>query len=1009
MPPKKATKVLKKKVVVSESGSNSDTEYDSDDFKVRKESPHVSEEEDEDVSEEEDEDVSEEEDEDVSEEEDEEKSNYSIKSKSPLPSPKRVAKPKVIANDDEWESDFSSDSEHRKEKLAIKNIKVNKPKVVEEDDWDSEEDEEAEEIKGSKNKIVKDSVTNKDDDKIKFSDNSNLLTDDNDKIMQPSSIKTQLMNHQRSIIKKMIDVERNGELILDKVGISNAEKMKKDSDNDRRRWWGRDQGFFSHVNNPDEIKIKTDFAILGDMVGAGKTLDIVTLLTINNKIKENEFRANGNEHYTVTVSKKKGTENKKLNTNIIVVPSKILFQWKKAFEDNSKLKVYSIGTEKEIDNLLIKKYEDIELKIVEIYKEFDVGHNRYYGYRNNRNNQEEKKVYRYFDEYERKKGGTTWSKKVNGKPQIGYYGGPTRTNVSNYTKYNKLLKAVKFKETNDTDKSREIIVSSQKLIDTKLNVNKIKNLDVLLIKDTMFKRILVYMEDYAWKRFIVDEADTIQYSPGLEQSIKSTFKWFITGTPSGLQASKPFFKSYFGERFKYEFLTLKNLNSYVKNSIILPPPKRFIIKCLTPREINIIKNFVSPGIMQMINAGNTDEAIKALNCNVDTEENIFIVLTRQISEKLDNYRIEYESESRKHYQNKAEKETKLKRINGYIKKTEEKLKDINDKIKGLSDECCPVCLGDYEDGNKTILKCCNAMYCFECITSMLGEKRQATCPQCDQNILQQDMIVINNNADKPKQKKKIKKDEVKEKMEALKDIIMNKKDGSFLIFANFENTFSKIETELKQINVPYYILKGQGSVVQKYITDFKEKRVNVLMLNAKFFGAGMNLQMTTDIIMFHRFTYEMEEQIVGRAQRLGRDIKSILSVYYLVHDNEKQTFENNFSFKDQFVGINDLVEDIKNKKTDKTLLLENESDEETEEESEEESDEETEEESEEESDEETEEELDNEEDELENVIDNITKLDQNNKKQIKKKNTIKDVVIGEDSDNDEECESINME
>ena len=29
------------------------------------------------------------------------------------------------------------------------------------------------------------------------------------------------------------------------------------------------------------------------------------------------------------------------------------------------------------------------------------------------------------------------------------------------------------------------------------------------------------------------------------------------------------------------------------------------------------------------------------------------------------------------------------------------------------------------------------------------------------------------------------------------------------------------------------------------IEDFKEKRVRVLMLNAEFFGAGMNLQMTT--------------------------------------------------------------------------------------------------------------------------------------------------------------------
>jgi hypothetical protein len=402
----------------------------------------------------------------------------------------------------------------------------------------------------------------------------------------------------------------------------------------------------------------------------------------------------------------------------------------------------------------------------------------------------------------------------------------------------------------------------------------------------------------------------------MERLSKSKFKWFITGTPSGLKTPKPFFKKYFGNDFEYKFMTIKNTNTYVNQSIILPPPKRFIIKCLTPREINIIKNFISPGIMQMVNAGNTNEAIRALNCNVDTEDNIFKVLTRQINDKLRNYRIEYDSEKKKKYQIKADKEIKLKRITGYIKKTEEKLKDIKDKIYGLNDEYCLVCMDKFEE-NKTILQCCNTMFCFDCITVTLGEGRKNTCPGCMQKITQNDIHVINHDV-----KKNIEKEEelIKDKMDALREIIINKKDGSFIIFANYTETFTKIEKELTKINVPYHILKGQESTVNKYISDFKEKKVNVLMLNAKFFGAGMNLEMTTDIIMYHRFTDEMEEQIIGRAQRLGRDIKLPLNVYYLVHDNEKQTFKNNFCFKDKIIGINDLVEDIKNNNSNIDVL-----------------------------------------------------------------------------------------
>ena len=50
------------------------------------------------------------------------------------------------------------------------------------------------------------------------------------------------------------------------------------------------------------------------------------------------------------------------------------------------------------------------------------------------------------------------------------------------------------------------------------------------------------------------------------------------------------------------------------------------------------------------------------------------------------------------------------------------------------------------------------------------------------------------------------------------------------------------------------------------------------------FGSGLNLQMTTDIIIYHKLTKSMEEQVIGRAQRIGR-IDS-LKVTYLQFDRE---------------------------------------------------------------------------------------------------------------------------
>mgnify|MGYP007063469260 CR=1 FL=1 len=42
--------------------------------------------------------------------------------------------------------------------------------------------------------------------------------------------------------------------------------------------------------------------------------------------------------------------------------------------------------------------------------------------------------------------------------------------------------------------------------------------------------------------------------------------------------------------------------------------------------------------------------------------------------------------------------------------------------------------------------------------------------------------------------------------------------------------------------------------------------------------------MTTDIIIYHKLTKSMEEQVIGRAQRIGR--KDSLKVTYLQFDSE---------------------------------------------------------------------------------------------------------------------------
>jgi len=62
------------------------------------------------------------------------------------------------------------------------------------------------------------------------------------------------------------------------------------------------------------------------------------------------------------------------------------------------------------------------------------------------------------------------------------------------------------------------------------------------------------------------------------------------------------------------------------------------------------------------------------------------------------------------------------------------------------------------------------------------------------------------------------------------------------------------------------------------------------MLNAINYGSGLNLHMATDIVIYHELDIELETQVIGRAQRLGRT--EPLNVYYLQNDNEKVNCKN---------------------------------------------------------------------------------------------------------------------
>jgi len=374
------------------------------------------------------------------------------------------------------------------------------------------------------------------------------------------------------------------------------------------------------------------------------------------------------------------------------------------------------------------------------------------------------------------------------------------------------------------------------------------------------------------------------------------------------------------ECYRGLYSVVRNNNKFVEYSINIPPPNIHYLECYTPPHLSAIKNAISKEALKAFNAGDSDKAIEILGCSGSSEENIVSDLTKKfhkeikdlenkLKDKKDSvkkYKVEYDNvvelinaSGLSATENSVQldviimstletKKDDIKRqignMRSNIRLTKTKISNLKGKIEGISSRIknteskqCPICYCDFS--NPCITPCCNNVFCIECITMALASSAKKECPLCRKTINIKDMsLIINSDAVEEKQER------LKTKLEYLLEIIKSKPDKRFMVFSEFNSTLSNITTEFLANDIRYSSIKGHSTTISRTLTDFKDKKFNVLLLNAVHFGAGLNLQFTDEIIIWHRMSSDLECQVIGRAQRLGRKLP--LDITYLCYDNE---------------------------------------------------------------------------------------------------------------------------
>lgn len=461
---------------------------------------------------------------------------------------------------------------------------------------------------------------------------------------------------------------------------------------------------------------------------------------------------------------------------------------------------------------------------------------------------------------------------------------------------------------NNTNLTAEYISSNKQLHNTLFDKQ------IILLSSTFYNKFATHIriKKYIFSRIFFDEADSIKI-PNCEE-IKTYFTWFVTSSisnlifPNGAYAynennnlkkisgikHKGFIKNtfsdiknltdYFDITFS-KYIFLKNSDSLIQKSLLMDDPLVFNIRCQNTKIINILKSLISESIQQMIYAGDIKSAINEINIIKTNETNLIKLVANDLLLELKNKEIDLESISKKIYRDINKQVDDINNIKSEINIINSKINDIKNRMNANNID--PI---TYEEiNNLVILKCCKQSFDFESITSYITSNIQAdiTCPICRSIINNNDLIIVDNEATINLEPQPI-DFKYSDKPHKLNNILNNniQSNGRIIIYSQYSNTWIQIISILNNNNICYKELKGNNLAIDKIINWYKsnddDKRV--LLLNASYYGSGINLENTSDIILYHQMDMDLEKQVIGRAQRFGRMNK--LNIWKLLYESE---------------------------------------------------------------------------------------------------------------------------
>ena len=416
----------------------------------------------------------------------------------------------------------------------------------------------------------------------------------------------------------------------------------------------------------------------------------------------------------------------------------------------------------------------------------------------------------------------------------------------------------------------------------------VEGFDLVLIKNTTLPQLVHHYPHlpafYAWNRIVIDEAHEVAAKmPAMEYRfvwlVTSSYRMFLTqlNRCKTYQTMLSTMRSLVDqERILYTLV--KGEETFVRGSFSVPQPSVHHYICKSSMAVSLLHSYVSAQVQTRLNVGDLAGAIRELGGSEETEEALADLVTQDLQRAIHNKQAEVRYITDMHTEEDS-RALRLVTLNQELQRLEERLRSLTNRLTHLKTDTCSCCMEPME--SPVVLSCTHVM-CAKCLlqwfqTNARNRSERVVCPECRAPIDSSQLIaVVKERAHAPVPR-------LLSKEAQLMDILKNKPNGSFLVFSRYDGMFGSLSAKMVQEGIAHAEIKGTTGHMMRLLNDFKDGRIQVILLNVYHAGCGIDLSFATDVVLYHTMENEME-QAIGRAQRVGRS--NTLRIHHLLFPHE---------------------------------------------------------------------------------------------------------------------------